>query len=142
MANGGPRDGAGEVSGAPWHERSLQLDGSGNRNQDRSIQPSAIVGELPPRALAPPTPAPRRPTTRAVVTPPPAGGGGGGGGIGAPVDPPVPTAPATSIGLVPDAPAPGTSWGVVALLSLVALGGYVAAIARSRGRGRRDRRRS
>ena len=31
---------------------------SGNKNQDRSIQPSAIVGELPPFALAPPTPAP------------------------------------------------------------------------------------
>ena len=45
--------------GAPWHMRTLQLDGSGNRNQDRSIQPSAIVGELPPRALAPPTPTPR-----------------------------------------------------------------------------------
>jgi hypothetical protein len=54
LAAGGVRDGAGEVSGAPWHMRTLQLDGSGNRNQDRSIQPSAIVGELPPAALAPP----------------------------------------------------------------------------------------
>ena len=74
MAGGGERDGAGEVSGSPWHMRTLQLDGSGNRNQDRSIQPSAIVGELPPRALAPPTPTPRPPTTRAVVTPPPTNG--------------------------------------------------------------------
>ncbi len=71
MAAGGPRDGAGEVSGAPWHMRTLQLDGSGNRNQDRSIQPSAIVGELGPRALAPPTPTPRpTPVPRAVVPPP------------------------------------------------------------------------
>jgi hypothetical protein len=58
VAAGGDRDGAGEVSGAPWHMRTLQLDGSGNKNQDRSIQPSAIVGELPPFALAPPTPGP------------------------------------------------------------------------------------
>jgi len=58
LAAGGERDGAGQVSGAPWHMRTLQLDGSGNKNQDRSIQPSAIVGELPPFALAPPTPAP------------------------------------------------------------------------------------
>jgi len=58
VAIGGERDGAGEVSGAPWHMRTLQLDGSGNKNQDRSIQPSAIVGELPPFALAPPTPTP------------------------------------------------------------------------------------
>jgi len=50
---GGVSDGAGEVSGAPWHMRTLQLDGVGNKNQDRSIQPSAIVGELPPFALAP-----------------------------------------------------------------------------------------
>jgi hypothetical protein len=46
--------------------RTLQLDGSGNKNQDRSIQPSAIVGELPPFALAP--------------NPPPAPGGGSGPG--------------------------------------------------------------
>jgi hypothetical protein len=61
---GGPRDGAGEVSGAPWHMRTLNLDNSGAKNQDRSIQPSAIVGELPPFALAPKppaTPAPKPP---------------------------------------------------------------------------------
>ena len=63
---GGVSDGAGQVSGSPWHMRTLQLDGSGNKNQDRSIQPSAIVGELPPFALAPPTPTPR------PATPPPA----------------------------------------------------------------------
>jgi len=94
LAAGGARDGAGEVSGAPWHMRTLQLDGSGNRNQDRSIQPSAIVGELPPRALAAPTPTPRprRPIVPSVVVPPPPGGEG--------VVPPVPTAPATSIAAV------------------------------------------
>lgn len=70
-AGGGPSDGASMVSGAPWHMRTLQLDGSGNKNQDRSIQPSAIVGDLPPFALAPPAPTPR-------PTAPPSGGGGGG----------------------------------------------------------------
>jgi hypothetical protein len=45
------------VSGAPWHMRTLGLDGGGNRNQDRSIQPSAVVGELPPAVQAP-NPAP------------------------------------------------------------------------------------
>ena len=77
LAAGGQRDGAGEVSGAPWHMRTLQLDGAGNRNQDRSIQPSAIVGELPPFALAAPTPQPKpTPTPQAPrdpgVLPPPA----------------------------------------------------------------------
>ena len=70
LAAGGERDGAGEVSGAPWHMRTLQLDGSGNKNQDRSIQPSAIVGELPPFALAPPTPAPAVPGPGATPAPP------------------------------------------------------------------------
>jgi hypothetical protein len=134
MAAGGPRDGAGEVSGAPWHMRTLQLDGSGNRNQDRSIQPSAIVGELPPFALAPPTPRP--PTTRAIVTPPPTNGGGGGGGV--PVDPPVPTAPATSTAAIPDSPARGVRWEVVALLALLASGGFATALVRVRGPNRRD----
>ena len=69
VAAGGARDGAGQVSGAPWHMRTLQLDGSGNKNQDRSIQPSAIVGELPPFALAPPTPTPRPTTPLAAPTP-------------------------------------------------------------------------
>ena len=93
LAAAGQLDGAGQVSGAPWHMRTLQLDGAGNKNQDRSIQPSAIVGELPPFALAPPTPAPPAPAppapgaTPAPVTPgatpapgapAPAGPGGGG----------------------------------------------------------------
>jgi hypothetical protein len=52
---GGPADGARMVSGAPWHVRTLGLDGSGSKNQDRSIQPSAIVGELPPGGSVAPT---------------------------------------------------------------------------------------
>ncbi len=42
---GGP-NGAGQISGAPFHMRTQQLDGSGNKNQDRSIQPSAIITTL------------------------------------------------------------------------------------------------
>jgi hypothetical protein len=85
--NGGPSDGAAMVSGSPWHMRTLQLDGSGNKNQDRSISPSAIVGELPPLALAPPTPAPAVPAR----TPRP-----GGGAPGAPAGDPKVTIPPTS----------------------------------------------
>jgi hypothetical protein len=40
-------DGAGEVSGAPWHMRTLNLDGGGAANQDRSIQPSALPDNTP-----------------------------------------------------------------------------------------------
>jgi hypothetical protein len=78
------------VSGSPWHMRTLQLDGSGNKNQDRSISPSAIVGELPPFALAPPT-SPAGPGR----TPRP-GGGGGGGAPGGPAGDPQITIPPTS----------------------------------------------
>jgi hypothetical protein len=84
-AIGGPPDGAAQVSGAPWHMRTLQLDASGNKNQDRSIQPSAIVGELPPFALAPPTPAP------------------------APVPPPAAPAPTPVATALPAGPAPTTT---------------------------------
>jgi hypothetical protein len=70
QAAGGAKDGASMVSGSPWHMRTLQLDGSGNKNQDRSISPSAISGELPPFALAPPTPAPTRPPAGAPTSPP------------------------------------------------------------------------
>ena len=65
---GGGADGAKMVSGAPWHMRTLNLDGGGARNQDRSIQPSAIVGELPP-AGATPTPQPT-PIVPHVTAPP------------------------------------------------------------------------
>jgi hypothetical protein len=66
---GGALDGAAEVSGAPWHMRTLQLDGSGNRNQDRSIQSSAVYRIAEP---APPTAAPNPPT----AAPNPPGGTG------------------------------------------------------------------
>jgi hypothetical protein len=69
VAGGGAPDGAGQVSGAPWHMRTLQLDGAGNRNQDRSIQSSAISGAL----AGPPAPAPT-PTQGTSVVVPPAGG--------------------------------------------------------------------
>jgi hypothetical protein len=42
VQDGNP-DGAGQISGAPWHMRTQQLDGQANKNQDRSIQPSALV---------------------------------------------------------------------------------------------------
>jgi len=45
---GGPADGAGQITGAPWHMRTQDLDGAGNKNQDRSIQPSAVG---PPTAV-------------------------------------------------------------------------------------------
>jgi uncharacterized repeat protein (TIGR01451 family) len=41
--NGGSANGASTISGAPWHMRTQQLDDSSNKNQDRSIQPSAIA---------------------------------------------------------------------------------------------------
>jgi hypothetical protein len=56
------------VSGAPWHMRTLNLDGGGARNQDRSIQPSAVFGELPPFALNP------TPTPPSAANPAPPGG--------------------------------------------------------------------
>jgi hypothetical protein len=137
MSIGGPRDGAGEVSGAPWHMRTLQLDGSGNRNQDRSIQPSAIVGELPPRALAPPTPTPRptpRPAPQITPRPPivPAAGLTPGPGD------PVPTAPATSTS-PPMPTTPDDRWDLAILLGLVAIGGFGVALVRTRRRTSRGR---
>jgi len=42
-SNGGAANGAATISGAPWHMRTQQLDNSANKNQDRSIQPSAIA---------------------------------------------------------------------------------------------------
>ncbi len=40
---GGEPNGASQISGAPWHMRTQNLDGGGASNQDRSIQPSAVV---------------------------------------------------------------------------------------------------
>jgi hypothetical protein len=112
-AVGGARDGASLVSGAPWHMRTLQLDGAGNKNQDRSIQPSAIVGELPPQALSPVPPATPRPPS-------------------APRDPSAPgepsgpraTVPPTSTAVVREV----TGTPVVALLYVAALAGALVAL--------------
>jgi hypothetical protein len=138
---GGASDGAGMVSGSPWHMRTLQLDGSGNKNQDRSISPSAIVGQLPPFALAPPTPTPRptappaprptptpRPTPRpgsAGPTPPPSGGGPRRPGAGAPQTPvnyPSVTLPPTSTdGSMVPSQAPASLSIVIAMLAVTLL---------------------
>jgi hypothetical protein len=129
-SNGGASDGAGQVSGAPWHMRTLQLDGSGNKNQDRSIQPSAIVGELPPFALAPPTPTPRptappapRPTTPAVTGPQGTPTAPGAPAIRAGDPPGVPTVtiPPTSTGSAVDADDPAGGAMVAALLGTSAV---------------------
>ena len=119
-ASGGARDGASLVSGAPWHVRTLQLDGAGNKNQDRSIQPSAIVGELPPQALAPN---------------PPGGGGNppgpGGGNPGAPGTTPFPhlTAPPTTMS---QPTSPGDAAIVPALLLLVFASAAIAQLVERR----------
>ncbi len=47
MNSDGSPDGAGQVSGAPWHMRTQNLDEAGNKNQDRSIQPSALQSSTP-----------------------------------------------------------------------------------------------
>ncbi len=140
-ANGGPLDGASQVSGSPWHMRTLRLDGAGNKNQDRSISPSAIVGTLPPGALLPPTPAPVPtsrpatpapvPTSRPAAPAPaqPARGQTSGGQPGSPVTrvgasgPPMLTLPPTSMAAVPPPmePAPG------AAVLLLVLGGSLGA---------------
>jgi hypothetical protein len=120
--NGGSSDGAGQVSGSPWHMRTLQLDGAGNKNQDRSIQPSAIVGELPPFALAPPVPTPRPTIPAANRTTPPGGGGGGGGdtpGGGPGGDPQVTIPPTSTVTVTPGGRAPE---GVAMAIAMITLG--------------------
>jgi hypothetical protein len=141
MAAGGPRDGAGEVSGAPWHMRTLQLDGSGNRNQDRSIQPSAIVGELGPRALAPPTPTPRpTPVPRAVVPPPAPGPTPRPPTAGSvPTGAPIPTAPPTSTEPIAHGSTDGSP-PAFALIVLMAAGFASVMSVRWRSRGRSHQR--
>jgi hypothetical protein len=120
---GGPPDGAAQVSGAPWHMRTLQLDGSGNKNQDRSIQPSAIVGELSQGALAPPTPRPDpQPTAGAPRVTPRPGGGGTPGAPGTPfprITPPATSTVPSTVETLEDPPGLPI---VVALLILVATG--------------------
>lgn len=152
-SGGGAADGAAQVSGAPWHMRTLQLDGSGNKNQDRSIQPSAIVGELPPQALAPatprptaaPTPAAPRATPRPTAAPTPAAprastppGGDGTAGPNVPAGAstiPRLTPPATSTD--PGAAAPASAGGAGALAAVALLVGLVALVARRAGSRRR-----
>jgi hypothetical protein len=152
-AAGGERDGAGQVSGAPWHMRTLKLDGSGNKNQDRSIQPSAIVGELPPFALAPPTPTPR-PTPVSVANPTPrppspAAPGGPGPGDPGPGDPgPGAPDPADPAGAGPTPPPTATAGPTgstapyAALLSMGAMALGLGALAFALSRRGVTRRRS
>jgi hypothetical protein len=127
-AAGGSRDGASMVSGAPWHMRTLNLDGGGARNQDRSIQPSAVVGELPPFGLAP-TPS-RSPAPPAPAAPAP---GNGGPGHPHPTIPPTSTTPVAARG-----GAASLSWAVATLLAAVCLGAAAAA-GRRRSTSRRRR---
>ena len=124
--SGGPSDGAGQVSGSPWHMRTLQLDGSGNKNQDRSIQPSAIVGELPPFALAPPAPQPAPTAPAAAPGPGTPGWSGGNPGVTIP-----PTSTAEFAAPVVVAPV-----GLGAALATMGLAG-LAALSLRRRRGRR-----
>jgi hypothetical protein len=125
-AAGGARDGAGQVSGAPWHMRTLQLDASGNKNQDRSIQPSAIVGELPPFALAPPTPTPRpTPVSRPNPTPRPSPGPavpGSPGPVAPGPDGPIPGDPAGAAPSPPPTETARTTASTAPLAALVSLG--------------------
>jgi hypothetical protein len=126
-AGGGARDGASLVSGAPWHMRTLKLDGAGNRNQDRSIQPSAIVGELPPQALAPTPPgAPATPRPRS-----------------APIDPNSPVAPRGPLATVPPTstiePRVVTGSLTAGLILVVALGATLVGLSIASGWRRRTR---
>ena len=140
---GGSSDGAGQVSGAPWHMRTLQLDGSGNKNQDRSIQPSAIVGELPPFALGPPKPTPRPTSPPGAPAPTPAPPGTAPA-PGAPNDPTTPGAaeltlpPTSTFGVATARP---VVLGAMLAVAFVAAMAAVLAIAMARGSGHRRRRR-
>ena len=153
VAGGGGADGASLVSGAPWHMRTLQLDGAGNKNQDRSIQPSAIVGTLPPQALAPTPPPTAAPTPAAPArTPRPAptgpGSPGGGSGTGTPnlAGPatsswPDITPPATSTADGPLEAVPDPWATVLAGLTVVVIGAAAWAGARAPSRRRERARR-
>ena len=127
---GGARDGASMVSGAPWHMRTLGLDGGGNRNQDRSIQPSAVVGELPPAgstATSPPTA-----TSRPAASPRPvAGSTAGSPGGPHPTVPPTETAGPRAAGSEPGI----TMAGGLLLAGLVAAAALVRMRATAARRG-------
>jgi hypothetical protein len=130
---GGPLDGARMVSGAPWHMRTLNLDGGGARNQDRSIQPSAVVGELPP-AGASATPRPSSPPS----SPPSGGGSSRGGGSPSGGQPAVTLPPTETMTATPSrrADAWSSAWVpiVLAVSFAVALAGVTIAGKRSAGR--------
>jgi hypothetical protein len=138
-AGGGARDGASLVSGAPWHMRTLQLDGAGNKNQDRSIQPSAIVGELPPQALAPtPRPTPRPPVVSAPTPRPPSNPGGPNAPDSRPAaqDPgPLGTVPPTSTAMGP-ARTPSDEAALISVAVLIAGLAGLSLHAARRGRSR------
>jgi hypothetical protein len=58
-------DGAGEISGAPWHMRTQKLDNANsNKNQDRSIQPSALEATPGAKIARRRSPRPTRSATR------------------------------------------------------------------------------
>jgi hypothetical protein len=141
-ARGGARDGASMVSGAPWHMRTLQLDGSGNKNQDRSIQPSAIVGELPPFALAPPTPTPRPTNPPANPGNPPGGGNSNPGVPAGPGGQPGVTVPPTSTVSEPSAGGGPFTPALIVAIGLVASMALLGARRTARRPSRRRRPRS
>ena len=118
---GGARDGASLVSGAPWHVRTRGLDGSGSRNQDRSIQPSAIVGELPPGGPSAPTPPPGGPSVPSFPA----------------VLPPLPNAtpPNTMTAPMVERPAAPAPWSQI--LTLVVFGASAALVLGAPSRRRR-----
>jgi len=141
-SRGGGSDGAAMVSGAPWHMRTLQLDGSGNKNQDRSIQPSAIVGELPPFALAPPTQPPRNnpPPANPPANPGPGNPNPPGGGTtvnGPNPGGPAVTVPPTSTLSAPPEPQSDVALAVAAALAVT---GGAAFLGLRRSRSMRRRR--
>ncbi|HVQ22750.1 MAG TPA: hypothetical protein VMT36_05715 [Candidatus Saccharimonadia bacterium] len=126
VAADGPVDGAGQVSGAPWHMRTLQLDGSGNRNQDRSIQPSAISGSyVPPAVSSTPRPAPQQPP---------------GTTTSSPKKTPIPwsLAPATSVDGSPTGPGTPIDIAIIILFAAIAVAvGARLPASRDSGRHRR-----
>jgi len=73
----GSPDGAMQISGAPWHMRTQDLDdSSGNKNQSRSIQPHALVVTPTPGVTNTPTETPTdtpTPTPTNTNTPTPTG---------------------------------------------------------------------
>lgn len=135
-------NGALNISGAPWHMRVQQLDGGGQSNQDRSIQPSALI--QPPAPTASPTPTATStptatptatPTTTASPTLPPTQESPTPTVTGLPAEgTPLPTLPNTAA-----AGGPGTG-GSSLPLTLLLLGGLAGAIALAASRIRRPGR--